>query len=169
MNSVVWACIKLAFVGAVLLLGGVLYYNVSTRDVLEFRSKLISLYFEKKLSEFFPGSEVSVSGVKLTWRREDENFFLSARNLSVTDKGRGIKVEAPEAYIYSKVGILFLWGDWGDSRLEIPKMRVDLLGQTKGKSFELPVTKEGLLFPHPTLSEMLHSAVLSARKEPLDC
>ena len=144
MNSVVWACIKLAFVGAVLLLGGVLYYNVSTRDVLEFRSKLISLYFEKKLSEFFPGSEVSVSGVKLTWRREDENFFLSARNLSVTDKGRGIKVEAPEAYIYSKVGILFLWGDWGDSRLEIPKMRVDLLGQTKGKSFELPVTKEGL-------------------------
>ena len=25
------------------------------------------------------------------------------------------------------------------------------------------------IFPHPTLSEMLHSAVLSARKEPLDC
>ncbi|MFV9838918.1 MAG: AsmA-like C-terminal domain-containing protein [Aaplasma endosymbiont of Hyalomma asiaticum] len=139
MNSVVWACIKLVFVGAILLLGGFLYYSVSTKDVLEFRSKLVNLYLEKKLSEFFTGAEVSMASVKLSWRREDENFFLSAKGLSITDNKMGIKVEAPEVSIYSKVGILFLWGDWGASRLEIPKMEVDFL--------DVPKESEAQVFP----------------------
>ncbi|WP_248887167.1 AsmA-like C-terminal domain-containing protein [Anaplasma phagocytophilum] len=150
MNSIAWICIKFLFIGAVLLFGGVLYYNVSTKDTLEFRSKLINLYLEHKLSEFFFGADVSMQDVKLTWRRADENFVLSAQGVTVVDKNLGVKVEAPEASIYSKIGILFLWGDWGDSRLEIEKVSVDFLHsegvvQTEGVPFSVEALRSKLL------------------------
>ncbi|MDB1135113.1 AsmA-like C-terminal domain-containing protein [Candidatus Anaplasma sp. TIGMIC] len=126
MNSVVWLCVKLVFVLGVLLFGGILYYNVSTKDTLEFRSRLVNLYLEHKLSKFFFGADVNIRDVKLTWRRADENFFLSAQGVTVVDKDLGVNIEAPEVSIYSKIGILFLWGYWGDSRLDIAKIGVDI-------------------------------------------
>ncbi|AAV86272.1 acetamidase [Anaplasma marginale str. Dawn] len=120
MNSMVWTCVKLLLVGAVLTFGGVLYYHVSTKDTIEFRTGAINLYLKFKLSKFFAGADVNIQDVQLSWRRADENFFLSAKGLVIIDKKSGLKTEIPEVAIYSKVGILFLWGDWGASRVEIP-------------------------------------------------
>ncbi len=55
MNSMVWTCVKLLLVGAVLTFGGVLYYHVSTKDTIEFRTGAINLYLKFKLSKFFAG------------------------------------------------------------------------------------------------------------------
>ena len=131
MNSMVWTCVKLLLVGAVLAFGGVLYYNVSTKDTIEFRAGIMNLYLKFKLSKFFAGADVDVQDVQLSWRRADENFFLSAKGLVVTDKKSGLKTEIPEVAIYSKVGVLFLWGDWGASRVEIPTVHLSAFSPDK--------------------------------------
>ena len=125
MNSAVWVFIRLLCVGLVLLFGGVLYYHVSTKETLEFRSRLIDMFLEHKLASVFSGAKVSMQDVRITWRRADENFFLCAADVRMVDKNMGIEVLVPEVSVYSKIGILFLWGDWGNSRLEVPKISVD--------------------------------------------
>ncbi|ACZ49608.1 hypothetical protein ACIS_01146 [Anaplasma centrale str. Israel] len=131
MNSIVWTCVKLLLVGAVLAFGGVLYYHVSTKDTIEFRTSAINLYLKFKLSKFFAGADVDIQDVQLSWRRDDENFFLSAKGLVIVDKKSGLKTEIPEVAIYSKVGILFLWGDWGASRVEIPTVYLSAFSPDK--------------------------------------
>ncbi|MGN7678337.1 MAG: AsmA-like C-terminal domain-containing protein [Anaplasma sp.] len=125
MNSIVWTCVKLLLVGAVLTFGGVLYYHVSTKDTLEFRTGIVDLYLKFRLSRFFPGADVDIQDVRLSWRKADENFFLSAKGLTVVNKDLGFRMEIPEVSVYSKIGILFLWGDWGASRVEIPEISLD--------------------------------------------
>lgn len=125
MNSAVWVFIRFLCVGLVLLFGGILYYHVSTKEMLEFRSRLIDMFLEHKLTSVFSGAQVRIQDVKITWRRADENFFLSASDVRIVDQNLGIEVAVPEVSVYSKIGILFLWGDWGNSRLEIPKISVD--------------------------------------------
>ncbi|MGN7661494.1 MAG: AsmA-like C-terminal domain-containing protein [Anaplasma sp.] len=124
-NSIVWTCVKLLLVGAVLTFGGVLYYYVSTKDTLEFRTGIVDLYLKFRISRFFSGADVDIRDVRLSWRKADENFFLSAKGITVVNKNLGFRMEIPEVLVYSKIGILFLWGDWGASRVEIPEISLN--------------------------------------------
>ncbi|MCU7612506.1 DUF3971 domain-containing protein [Anaplasma capra] len=150
MNSMIWSCVKLLLVGAVLAFGGMLYYHASTKDTVEFRTGIIDLYLKFKLSQFFTGADVDIQDVQLSWRRADENFFLHASGLIIVDKKSGLRTEIPEISIYSKVGILFLWGDWGASRVEIPEVSLSAFDpgtdvSAAQTSFSIAALREKLL------------------------
>ena len=131
MNSVVWSCIKLVIVGSILLMGGLLYYNISTNDTLELRFGFVDLYLQNKLSKLFSNADVKMQDMMLTWRKADENFFLHSTGVKIHNEEFGIDIDIPEISVYSRVGILFLWGDWGDSRVDIPKININF---SKGKN-----------------------------------
>ena len=125
MNSIVWSFVKLVIVGSVLLIGGLLYYNIRTNDTLEVRFGFMDLYLRNKLSKLFSNADVKMQDMMLTWRKADENFFLHSTGVKIRNEEFGIDIDIPEISVYSRVGILFLWGDWGDSRVDIPKINVN--------------------------------------------
>ncbi|QXK91692.1 AsmA-like C-terminal domain-containing protein [Neoehrlichia mikurensis] len=121
-------CVQLLIIVIVCAMGGWLYYYVHSKSVIELKANIINLYIKHRLSNIFPKSEISIQNTKLLWKKADENFMLLASNIVIDNSHLGVKISIPKFSLYSKIGILFLWGDFNFAYIDIPKVNINIDG-----------------------------------------
>ena len=88
------------------------YFYLHGKNIIEVNAKFLNFYVKYRLAKVFPGSEISVGSTTLTWQNKNENFILSSQNLVVKNTKFGVEITIPQFLLYSRVGILFLWGNY---------------------------------------------------------
>ncbi|ABD45203.1 hypothetical protein ECHHL_0220 [Ehrlichia chaffeensis str. Heartland] len=117
--------IRLFFILMISIVCSVSYLYVRDRDVIEINAKFLNFYVKHKLATVFPGSEIDIGSTTLTWQNKSENFILSSQNLTIKSPKLGANITIPKFLLYSRVGILFLWGNCDFSYIDIPKIRIE--------------------------------------------
>ncbi|KJV69187.1 hypothetical protein NLO413_0564 [Candidatus Neoehrlichia lotoris str. RAC413] len=118
-------------------MSGWLYYYMQSNGVIEIKANIINLYVKYRLSSIFPGSEVSIQNTKLLWKKADENFILSASNIIVNNSDLGVKINIPKLSLHSRIGILFLWGDFDFAHIDVQKVNVSVYDIKKTSNFTI--------------------------------
>ena len=117
--------IKLFFILIISIMCGISYLYVHDKDVIEISAKFLNFYIKHKLNTIFPDSEIDIGGTTLAWQNKSENFVLSSQDLTIKNTKLGATITIPKFLLYSKVGMLFLWGNCDFSYIDIPKVHVE--------------------------------------------
>ncbi|QLK58149.1 DUF3971 domain-containing protein [Ehrlichia ruminantium] len=115
---------RIFFILILSVLCGTSYFYLHDKNVIEVNAKFLNFYVKHRLAKVFPGSEISVGSTTLTWQNKSENFILSSQDLVVKNAKFGVDITIPQFLLYSRVGILFLWGNYDFSYINIPKIHV---------------------------------------------
>ncbi|RZB12455.1 DUF3971 domain-containing protein [Ehrlichia minasensis] len=116
--------IKLFFILIISIGCGLSYLYIRDKDVIDINAKFLNFYIKHKLATVFPDSEINIGKTTLTWQNKSENFILSSQDLTIKSAKFGANITIPEFLLYSRVGILFLWGNCDFSYIDIPKLHV---------------------------------------------
>ncbi|MGN7618701.1 MAG: hypothetical protein ACTJLM_01685 [Ehrlichia sp.] len=127
--------IKVFFILIVFVLCGMSYFYMRDRSIVEINAKFLNFYVKHKLNSIFPDSKISIGNTTLTWQNKSENFILSSQNLIIESAKLGMKITLPKFLLYSRVGILFLWGNCDFSYVDIPGVHVEFYDIQKSRQY----------------------------------
>ncbi|WDM85786.1 DUF3971 domain-containing protein [Ehrlichia sp. JZT12] len=145
--------IKLFFILIIFILCGTSYLYIRDRDIVEINAKFLNFYVKHKLSSAFPDSEISIGNTTLTWQNKSENFVLSSQDLVINSAKLGTKITIPKFLLYSKVGMLFLWGNCDFSYIDIPGVHVEFYDV--GKKVDVSFAKNFVVVLKNVLSKAI--------------
>ncbi|OUC04422.1 hypothetical protein DB91_02795 [Ehrlichia sp. Wisconsin_h] len=134
--------IKLFFVLIIPVMCSVSYLYIHDKNVIEINAKFLNFYIKHKLTTIFPDSEIDIGSTTLAWQNKSENFVLSSRDLTIKSAKLGVTITIPKFLLYSRVGILFLWGNCDFSYIDIPKVHVKFYNIQK--KFEISSVKSSV-------------------------
>ncbi|WP_196492733.1 AsmA-like C-terminal domain-containing protein [Ehrlichia ruminantium] len=116
--------LRIFFILILSVLCGMSYFYLHDKNIIEVNAKFLNFYVKHKLAKVFPDSEISIGSTTLTWQNKNENFVLSSQDVVIKNTQFGVDITIPQFLLYSKVGILFLWGNYDFSYIDIPKVHV---------------------------------------------
>ena len=123
--------VKAFFILLIFILCGTSYLYVRDRSVIEINAKFLNFYVKHRLNAVFPDSVVDIGNTTLIWQNKSENFVLSSQDIVIKSDKLGVKITMPKFLLYSRVGILFLWGNCDFSYIDIPGVNVEVYDAEK--------------------------------------